>query len=191
MTSYDESTHFEHDGFLLRYKIVKDVNNPPPWRNEDGHGVVNMLRPLRHMPTSARSLYSSSSGVIWYYDMAASRVKAVGEGWGLPIKESTGLTSDQIIDVAIEHDFEELKRWCDNEWWYVGVEVTFEDAKEVNPKQASLWGIHSDDIEYIERIKHELAEETLPQGKFERALHRVAKSDDLTHSIEENEDGRT
>lgn len=67
--------------------------------------------------------------------------------------------------VAVLLNFRYLKSWCDDEWQYVGVIVTLvsidEDGDEFDDdaNERSLWGIRSDDHDYIEATACELADE--------------------------------
>jgi hypothetical protein len=60
-------------------------------------------------------------------------------------------------------DFDRLRRWCADDWCYVGVIVTLvdDDEDEMPEFSASVWGIESDASDYLEETARELADEVL------------------------------
>jgi hypothetical protein len=60
-------------------------------------------------------------------------------------------------------EYEHFRRWCNDQWHYVGVVVTrlegSEDEGFEEGPSASLWGLQSDDETHIAEVAKELANE--------------------------------
>lgn len=79
------------------------------------------------------------------------------------------MTARQYAAGAAMADFNRLRAWCNDEWFYVGVTVRRADACECSGDSESLWGIESDAGEYIRQVAEELAEELAEQLAEQRA----------------------
>lgn len=55
------------------------------------------------------------------------------------------MTLKQYVAGAVEKDFEWMKRWCEDDWFWVGRTVSISDMDY--DEGSSLWGIDSDAIE--------------------------------------------
>lgn len=61
---------------------------------------------------------------------------------------------------AARRDFEFLRRWCNDDWFWVGVVVEeLDEDDEPTGEEESVWGIESDSRDYLEATARELAEE--------------------------------
>ena len=167
------SEHFTYEGFNFIMELVSDGDSGPPWKNGDSRGIVSEWRPNDSKRPGECVLHQGGSSCR-FYDWRATMLKARKEGWGLPPDEAKGLTKTQIIALAVQQDFERMRRWCNDEWWYVGVVVILdeEDSKE----QRSCWGIESDCEDYIREVRNDLAEELLPFSRMERLMRKAAAS---------------
>lgn len=65
---------------------------------------------------------------------------------------------------AARHDFDLLRRWCNDQWHYVGVVVCLadEDGNPIEEICESTWGLESYG-EYTSTVARELADELLPR----------------------------
>lgn len=71
------------------------------------------------------------------------------------------MTARQYAAAAALADFDRLRRWCDNQWHYVGVIVESLDEDEDVIDSASIWGIESDAGDYLDEVAQDLAAELL------------------------------
>lgn len=71
------------------------------------------------------------------------------------------MTARQYAAAAALADFDRLRRWCDNQWHYVGVIVESLDEDEDVIDSASIWGIESDADDYLDEVAQDLAAELL------------------------------
>lgn len=115
------------------------------------------------------------------YDFAGTLARAKRDAWGLdPAKLATlqaklgrRATSREIAAEAVRLDFERLRRWCQDEWRYVGLElrelprsrfqVSADRVADLNnpgalgfPIAASLYGVESDAGPYLAELAAEL-----------------------------------
>lgn len=70
------------------------------------------------------------------------------------------MTARQYAAGAARADYERLRRWCNDDWHWCGLEVVALDDKRMH---ASLWGIESDAGAYLDEVARELADEALAQ----------------------------
>lgn len=165
--SWRDSETFEHLGRRFRFKLEHDDYGGMPWKRDDGHGPVTDWTTADKAP-GQMLLARDGSLFRLYYDFAEATRIAKAEGWGLADQDLAALaeklgrqpTRKQIVREAVLQDFDRLRRWCQDEWCYVGVVVQEldEDGRPL-PGEASLWGIESDSREYHREVAEELAEE--------------------------------
>jgi hypothetical protein len=169
---YDNDT-FEHKGREFTVTFPHEDCQETPWQWCDGHGVVSEQKyhPFGHgtkppKAPGARILYWDR-GYYRTYDVAETTRVAKRDGWGPGNEELAKLaqavgrmpTRKEIVAAAVDQDFEYLRRWCNDEWSYVGVVVKFCDEDGDELECESLWGVESDDNAYLETVAHELADE--------------------------------
>lgn len=167
---------FTYLGETFERLIVNDDTSRAPWEDSAGCGVVSWWRPKTSKAPWERVL-SKDRDFCRFYDMRATREKAMKEGWGLPESEAKGLTKKQIIAEAIERDFRRLRSWCDDEWWYVGLVVR---AKFAPGEEESVWGIESDCDDFIKETSEDLAHDLLRRFKGEMEI----RMREVNHSTE-------
>jgi hypothetical protein len=80
-------------------------------------------------------------------------------------RDDVPLTAGEITAEAVRRDFEFLRGWCNDSWYYVGVIVTHlpdpDDDDEPIDYTHALWGIESNSDDYIEEVAYEHVEEIL------------------------------
>jgi hypothetical protein len=96
----------------------------------------------------------------WQLGANDARTDAYGQ-----LRERVG--AGGYAEMAAFADFERLRRWCDDQWSYVGVSVTvgFRGVQLVDDYECALWGIESDCGEYVAEIAAELAEEAMDAAR--------------------------
>lgn len=133
----------------------RDTDTGAPWVENDGHGPVSEWT-TRNKRAGEMVLCRDRQSCRFYDYQEAVKI-AKRDVWGLPeyaIKENNGVpfTPAQIAGLAALHDYEYLRKWCADEWCYIGVIATAPDGET-----ASLWGIESNDDAYIDEVAKELA----------------------------------
>jgi len=153
----------EHNGRTFTVTIEADSDMPPPWENEDGHGIVSGWRkgswygyPSKRQ--GERPLVTDH-GYTRFYDFAEAVKTAKRDGWGASkhdrdawARKGITPTRGMVAVSAAEADFRYLQRWCNADWYYVYVTVTDDETGE----SASLGGVESD---YAETHVYELVKE--------------------------------
>jgi hypothetical protein len=106
-----------------------------PWEEHDGLGIVSdWVTRDKH---AGEWILSSDHNSKRFYDYAGTMKKARAECWGLgpdriaALTERTGRvpTKGEIVAEAVRFDFEYLRGWCDNSWYWVFVAVTGPDGE--------------------------------------------------------------
>lgn len=157
---------FTHNGLTFRVLFERDEVDAAPWDNEDGHGPVSEW--MRRDKLPGERVLHEDRGVRRFYDFAGAMRIAKRDGWGLSGEDVAKLraklgrepTKGDIRAEAVEHDFDRLRRWCSDDWYYIGVVVELLDVEgEPTGENTSVWGVESDADEYLDECTHELAEQ--------------------------------
>ncbi len=153
-TRLDDGETFEHMGLSFKVEFEADEFGQTPW-DDDGHGPVSDWT-TRDKHPGERVLHSDRNSKR-YYDFAEAVKLALKDGWDAP--PYTGTKGERAARAA-EADYERLRAWCNNDWYYIGVVVTLldTDGNETRERE-SLWGIESDCEDYLTEVAYELAEE--------------------------------
>lgn len=154
-----EVSSIEEDGFEVTATIYHDDTQEAPWDREDGHGPVSEWTSRGKAP--GERLLHKDHGSSRFYDFAEAVKIARRDGWGSEGDE--GMKPGEKAARAAEEDFERLRRWCADQWGYVGVSVTVSrNGVQLTQDYAhALWGIESDCGDYINEVAKDCAEEAL------------------------------
>ena len=149
-----------------------------------------------------------------YYDIEASMKIARRDGWGLReedrarllaglrrttfavrcedgrfrLQEQCGpwkpLTRGEITAEAVRLDLEHLRRWCSDQWQWVGVvvELLDDEGEPVGAVSDSLWGIESEADDYLREVAQDIAD-GLAAGLTREARERPYTRDDLIQYV--------
>ena len=151
----------------FKVEIEYDADHGAPWENEDGHGPVSGWTTRDKRPGEL-VLSSHGRNARIYYDFAEACRIALADCWGIPEARLAGWTERagqaptkrQIAAAAAMTDYDHLRRWCADEWQYVGVIVTLlDDEGEETEVSDSLWGIEDSDTDYLEEQAWLIADE--------------------------------
>lgn len=148
-----------HRGVLLRVSCHFDPDMGPPWREHDGHGDVSDWKSKDDKRPGER-LLSGDGGSYRFYDWQGAIETAKRDGWGISDEAKTAvakkkgkpvssLTRGEIIEAAVQFDFDYLASWCNNEWRWIGytTEYSRDDGETWQDGRASCWGF--DDEKYM------------------------------------------
>lgn len=143
---------------VFRVEFESDNDSGAPWDNEDGHGPVSdwELRSKRPGELVLNTDRTSKR----FYDFKAACALALAEGWDArPYNEGNETKRQQAAKAAMA-DFEHLRKWCANEWQYVGVIVTLlDDAGEPTEVRESLWGLEDSDTDNLKSEAKTIADD--------------------------------
>jgi hypothetical protein len=150
-----------------RIDTPDDQDMGAPWNEHDGHGIVSdWVTRDKH---AGEWLLSSDRHSKRFYDHAATMKKAKAEGWGLGADRLATLTAKlgrtptkgEITAESVRFDFEYLSGWANDNWHWCGVVVTdITDDKDAPIDYTfALWGIGSEDDDFIEETAQDLAEQ--------------------------------
>lgn len=190
---HDETIH--HAGLTFRVTTEYDSGHGEPWEECDGHGPVSDWRRHYRGDTSKRPgevVLHSERGSARFYDWQEALAIAKRDGWGLSDADMAKLsaklgrspTRGEVAAEAVRKDFDCLRRWCNDEWWYVGVVVTLLDtAGSETHESESVWGIESDNDAHIAEIAQDLAEELAARIGTTTELHYMTAARSTTIQI--------
>lgn len=150
---YDGDT-FLHRSRTFRVTFPFDDTCEAPWERGDGHGPVSEW--TRRAKRAGERELASDHGHKRFYDVQEAMKIAKRDGWDA---EPYGGSKGEKAARAVEADFEFLRRWCNDQWHYVGCVVALLDGDGEEVESTSLWGIESDSREYLDEVARELADE--------------------------------
>jgi hypothetical protein len=164
-----ETSALERDGFTLKATIYRDDDTTPPWKRHDGHGPVSDWRPC-DSKRAGELVLSQDGRSCRFYDFAGAVEIAKRDEWGGG-SPPEGATKGQIAEAAARADFENLRAWCADEWFWCGVAVTVSKAgvQLTGQYDNALWGIENTAGAYLAEVAEELASEALPAARAKLA----------------------
>lgn len=121
------------DGLRCVATLQHDYDADPPWENDDGHGPVTGW--LTRDKRAGELVLCEDRGSRRFYDFAEAVRMARAKGWGFGGKSvddhmAGGMTIGQVAAAAAREDYENLRAWCRDEWFYVGVAVQLFDSND-------------------------------------------------------------
>ena len=174
--------HITHPGRAMTVELIYDQGYEPPWECDNGCGVVSEWRYGQPPDDECEWELCWDRGSYRVYNWVETLEKAKREGWGDMSAEAIVTCSQKLGRLAtdtdlllevVRKDFERLKSWCDNDWYYIGISVTDDESGECD----SLWGIESDGESFIDETIGELASGLHPLAEREEAANLEMCSD--------------
>jgi hypothetical protein len=143
------SDTFEVESRSFRLEIKDDCDCGFPWDNMTT--LAEVTEWTRRAKAPGESIVCQDRQSFRYYDFQAACAEL----------RKQGVARKQAAESArVEYDY--FRRWCADQWHYVGVVVTLLDEKgEETDHTESLWEIESDSYDYIEETARELAGQIL------------------------------
>lgn len=185
----------EQGGHRFRVNIERDDTNEFPWDRDCSTGIVSDWT-TRDKRSGERVLVEDRR-YKRFYDWQGTIAKAHEQGWGLGAKALAELavkmghepTTGEIMEQAVQQNFDNLKAYCNEDWWYVGIAVTLLDCPQdaMQPEtdcSHALWGIESNEDAYLE----ELAQELIGQHISELADADKVKADAAAEALAKHEE---
>lgn len=157
------------NGWKINVEFQRDEDTGAPWKECDGHGKVYETRYREdHMDDWE---LNSERGWYRYYDWKDTLPIAIRERWDAA-PYHTGTKHEQAMR-AMKADCEYLRRWCQDDWWYVGMIVTLLDENDKDIAEDSCWGYESDCIDYLASEARSWAAHMIVKARKERRKARV------------------
>jgi hypothetical protein len=149
------------DGYTCVARIYQDDDSTPPWKEEDGHGPVSKCTSRAKRP--GERVLNEDHGSRRYYDWEAAIIQAKKEGWDAP---PYGGTPGQRAERAVARDFEAMRAWCADEWWYCGIAVVVSRAgvNLTGKYDHALWRVECNYPDSENKYLTEVANELLPDA---------------------------
>jgi hypothetical protein len=151
------------DGFECTATVYRDEDAGTPWKQDDSHGPVSDW--TRRDKRPGEQVLTVDRESKRFYDVEGAMKIAIRDGWDAePFGQGT---KKERAARAVERDFEVLKAWCRNEWWYVGVAVTVsKNGVQLTGKyDHAVWGTECNyPGENASQHLQQLANEILPEA---------------------------
>lgn len=176
---------FERKGYTFKVTLERDDCLGAPWEEHDGHGTVSKWRTSHKVGADKapgeRVLHRDRNSYR-LYDFAGAVETARKDGWGCKHSYSYDLgarvfvsghrTAGELAHCAAECDYDRLRRWCQDDWYWCTIVVTLiefdEDDREVETDETeTLGGVESDSGAYLTSTAHELADEIISRLEVE------------------------
>ncbi len=207
MSKYYDGDIVERGGHRFRINYPQDTDHEAPWEDGDGRGIVSDITSRDKRP-GERVLFKDHHHNKRYFDWAGTIAKAKEEGWGLGEKKLAALeaklgkppTRGQIIETAVQSEFDHFRTWLNDDWYYVGIVVTllsqdgegrYSDTEEYTPNDYghAVWGFESNDPDLymetdsmIDAYVEELAKAKIKEdAERERAAQEEERHDMANH----------
>jgi len=142
----------KYKGRQYRTTFPYDDDHPKPWVGDDGRGIVHSTSFHADKRPGWRPLPGYGDTAKWF-DWAGTIKKAKEEDWGLSAKDRAALAAElgadptpgQIIERAVQKEYDFLLAYMQNNWYYVGIEVTLlnEDGEPDESLQDTCWGFET------------------------------------------------
>jgi len=143
-----DSELIRSNGFDVMVTYYYDTDNDAPWNDSDGHGKVRISncrgndysytygdkkpgeRPLNQAERNEHQ---------YYYDWQDATKQAKRDGWN-----TKPYDAQNRITRAVQADFDYLRGYINQDWFYVGVTVTIlDDDGDPVGESDSLWGVET------------------------------------------------
>lgn len=143
----------EHNGFSAEIKAYHDEHMGEPWKEHDGHGIVSEWTTRDKAP--GELVLNTDRRSFRYYDFKGTLQIARKDGWGLSQEEIGKLsarlghtaTQREITAESVRRDYEHLRAWCNDEWFWTGYTTTITAPDGQTRDGDSCWGF--DDLAYM------------------------------------------
>ena len=149
----------EVQGMNFKITLEHDSDAGPPWEECDGHGPVSDWE--RRDKSPGEMILAEDCGCKRFYDFQEAVKQAKREGWRTAGEFRT--KGEQATAAALA-DFEYLRRWCEDQWEYVILDVSLldEDDEEMGEPEY-LGGVEYDprDTSYAMEIAEDLARQVI------------------------------
>lgn len=133
------------NGWKIKVEFHHDSDSGPPWKECDGMGVIE--ESPRYWGDLHESYRDWRMGEYHYFDWKATLPIAIKEGWD---SKPYGSTDKQERAMrAMRSTYEYLRRWCDDQWWYVGMIVILLDEDDTELAEESCWRYESDAMDHL------------------------------------------
>ena len=165
------------DGFEVEARIERDTDTGPPWDEYDGHGLVSDWRQLDSKLPGEKVLHQDRRSYR-FYDWKKSIEIAKADSWDAP-PYGEGTKGEQAVR-AVQRDFESLKAWCNDEWWWGTIVLRVSrNGFEIEDHAACLGGVtvnhpHGENNHHLTEHANELLDEAIESAKKEAA--RICKA---------------
>lgn len=153
----------EINGFTITARVERDDDMGPPWKEHGGHGPVSdwtdrPQRPGELVISSDRSRYR-------YYDFKEAIKIAKRDGWDVP--PYAWVTPGEQAERAVRHDYNHLRAWCNDEWYWCGIVLSVQRAGiMLDSHAASIWGTecNAGDNSHLTELANELLDQAIEKG---------------------------
>lgn len=136
MSDAYNTKYIDKNGRTYRVDFYYDSDAEAPWDFCDGHGPVSDWTTRDKQPGELVLCTDRNMKRYYHFQLAMQEARA---GWGF----KTGEEAQR----AVMRDYEYLRKWCNDIWYYIGIKVTAltenDGAVEDGP-DASVWGIESE-----------------------------------------------
>lgn len=157
-----EWQRFTYDGREYAARLEYDQHHGAPWEECTGHGPVTDWESRDKRPGDLILSEDNRGRAKRFYDFQEACAIARRDGWSAAPYVIPGESKRAQAARAARADFERLRAWCNDDWYFVGVIVApvCPCCDEIDESEAaSLWGIESDAGAYLSEVALELTAE--------------------------------
>jgi hypothetical protein len=124
-TPYKTEAFITPAGNQFRVDYLFENCSELPWEHCDGHGQVSNW--TRRDKKPGEIILHTDHSSKRFYDMQGAIKTAKAEGWSCDAVLPTDTPSQKAVKAA-QADFDNLRAWCNSDWWYCCLHVIMVDS---------------------------------------------------------------
>lgn len=176
--TYDTEQITTPNGNNFKIEIEHDACRGAPWEECDGHGAVSEWTTRDKKP--GELILRSDRRYKLYYDFQGAVKTAKLERWGCDSLTGNETAGEKAFKSVIS-DFNYLKAWCGNEWFYACLHVVMldSDGNKLDGYDDYMGGVEYGISDYWQTVAQEMASEIERRFREDQSaaltteLHRV------------------
>lgn len=185
MDSYSDSTFETPKGNKFRLYLSYDDCGETPWENDEGHGIVSDWTNRDKKPGEL-VLCTDRHDIKRFYDFQESMKIAKRDDWNVAPFDGHKTKGIQAYK-SVMSDFENLKDWCENKWWYAVLHVVLLDENgEETDYEEYLGGVYDGYGAVFHEFIMDCAQDKANEIEYSFESDNSEEQTNLLHSIKDN-----
>lgn len=158
-----ESLEWEQGALTITATIEYDSDHGTPWDECDGHGPVSEW--TRRAKRPGEFMLCRDRDSFRYHDFQEACRIARRDGWNARPYDTIETPRQRAARAAMA-DYQFLRAWCNDEWFWCGIVVTVTHTESGHELASeSLWGIESCSVDCVNDYLPDCVLEAIERAK--------------------------